>query len=83
MFENGKWYVACANHHWAGVNDIEEDDTAYNTYDEADAMGQHWLCDDDDYAVFFRWNDRWWTLIPQKDKYKIWAYNYEHKEGNK
>lgn len=83
MFENGKWYVACANHHWAGINDISEGDTAYDTYDEAVTRGKNWLCDDDDYAVFFRWNDRWWTIVPAEDEYKIWAYNREHKEGNK
>lgn len=83
MFKNGKWYVACANHHWANINDIDEKDTAYDTYAEAEAVGKRWLCDDDDYAVFFRWNDRWWSLVPQEDEYKILMYNYEHKDNKK
>lgn len=77
MFENGKWYVAYAYHHWASPKDIRSDDEPYDTYEEAVKDAKLMLCDDDDVQVYYRSNDewyRWWgkkeELVTEKEWYQ-------------
>lgn len=83
MFENNKWYVAYAYHHWASPRDIQSDSTSYDTYEEALASANEMLCDDDDAEVYYRNNNewyRWWgkkeELVTEKEWYRRFAEEF-------
>jgi len=80
MFENNKWYVAYAYHHWASPSDIESDDTPYDTYEEAHKRAKSMLCGGDDVEVYYRNNNewyRWWDdeLVTEKEWHRRFLEN--------
>lgn len=81
MFENEKWYIAYACHHWASPRDIRSDSKFYDTYEEAVKDAKSMLCDDDDVQVYYRNNNewyRWWEeeLVTEDEWYKRFLKKY-------
>lgn len=82
MFENNKWYVAYAYHHFASPSDIRNDSSSYDTYEEALETANYFLCGGDDAVVYYRNNNewyRWWhkeELVTDKEWWQRFLEKY-------